>query len=174
MFCSKCGAIVGAQQAFCARCGHSMAAAANARAEQDELIRFDRTVRRLGRYWYVFAGLSTVLGVIGLFAVQTGLSAQAGPWEPWPHPYIWNWTLAGGVGWTLLLMRVGLAAAAGWGLARKTDWSRPVTLIAAAVAFLDFPIGFVLAIYTATVLLGRQHAQFYSELERMHGTLAAR
>ena len=95
MYCSKCGAIVGAQQGLCARCGHSTAVVAIAKSEQGELDRFERAIRRLSRYWYLFAGVSMVLGLIGLFAVQTGLSLQAGPWEPWPHPYIWNWTLTG-------------------------------------------------------------------------------
>jgi uncharacterized OB-fold protein len=41
MFCSKCGAIVGAQQAFCARCGRTTAIAATAQTEQGELDRFE-------------------------------------------------------------------------------------------------------------------------------------
>lgn len=173
MFCSKCGAVVGAQQTFCARCGHSITRILK-QGDNGELARFERTIRRLSRYWYLFAGLSVVLGVMGLFAVQTGLSMQAGPWEPWPHPYIWNWTLAGGVGWMLFLLRVGFAAAAGWGLSRETDWSRPVALIAAGIAFLEFPIGVVLAVYTFSVLLGRHHAELYARLESMHRTLVAR
>lgn len=173
MFCSKCGAIVG-EQGLCARCGHSATAGLIGKKQQDELSRFERTIRRLSRLWYLFAGLSLVLGVMGLFAVQTGISTHAGPWEPWPHPYIWNWTLTGGVGWTLLLLRVGSAAAAGWGLVRETDWSRPVALIAACIAFLDFPIGFVLSLYTFSALLGRRHAQLYAQLESMRNTLVAR
>ena len=174
MFCSKCGAVVGRQQPFCARCGHSTAVAASEQALKDELARFEQTIRRLSRYWFLFAGLSVMLGGLGLFAVQTGLSMQAGPWEPWPHPYIWNWTLAGGVGWTLFLLRVGFAAAAGWGLKRETDWSRPVAMIAAGVAFLEFPIGLVLAVYTFSVLLGRHHAELYARLDSTHRNLAIR
>ena len=126
--------------------------------------KFQHTIHRLGRYWYLFASLNLVLGIMGLFAVQTGLSMHAGPWEPWPHPYIWNWTLIGSTAWTLLSMRVVAAVAAAWGLTHLTDWSRVVTLIAAGFAFLEFPIGFALAIYTFTVLLGRHHGQLYSRL----------
>lgn len=174
MFCSKCGSIVGAKQVFCAHCGHSTTVANTAQAGQTELVRFERTIRRLSRYWYLFAGVSAMLGLMGLFAVQIGLSMQAGPWEPWPHPDIWRWTLAGEVGWTLVLLRVTFAAAAGWGLDRKTDWSRPVALIAAGLAFLEFPIGLVLAVYTAPVLLGKHHAELYKSLEMTQGTLVAR
>lgn len=175
MYCSKCGATVTEQQAFCAKCGHSTGSATGTQAaEQAALERYGRTIRRLSRYFYFFAGLSGVLGIMGLFAIQTGLSMHAGPWEPWPHPYIWNWTLAGGVAWTLLLLRIAASLAAAWGLDRKTDWSRPVALIAAAVAFLEFPIGFALAIYAFSVLLGRQHAQLYSRLSAGEMKLTAR
>jgi hypothetical protein len=175
MYCSKCGAEVAGSQAFCSRCGHSTQNATGTReAEGAELFRFERKVRRLRRFWYLFAGLSGVLGVMGLFAVQTGLTMHTGPWEPWPHPYIWNWTMAGSVAWTLLLLRIGTAIAAGWGLGRVTDWSRPTALIAGCIAFLDFPIGFLLAVYTFSVLLGKHHAQLYSRLREKEMTLVAR
>jgi hypothetical protein len=165
MFCSKCGAVVTDRQAFCAKCGHTTRSAAGTQAaEQAEVQRFQRTIRRLSRYFYFFSGVSGVLGIMGLFAIQTGLSMHAGPWEPWPHPYIWNWSLTGSMAWTLLVLRIAAALAAGWGLDRKTDWSRPVALIAAGVAFLEFPIGFALAIYAFSVLLGRHHAQLYAQL----------
>jgi hypothetical protein len=175
MYCSKCGAEISASQDFCSRCGHSTNAAKGTQvAEGAELSRFQGKIRRLRRFWYLFAALSAVLGIIGLFAVQTGLTMHTGPWEPWPHPYIWNWTVAGGVAWTLLLLRIAAAIAAGWGLERMADWSRPVALIAACIAFLDFPIGFVLAVYTFSVLLGKHHAQLYELLRHKEMTLVAR
>lgn len=175
MYCSKCGSEVTDKQAYCSRCGHATTSATGTlAAEAAELFRFQRKIRRLRRYWYLFAGLSAVLGVMGLFAVQTGLTMHTGPWEPWPHPYIWNWTMEGGVAWTLLLLRVVGAIAAGWGLERVTDWSRPVALIAACVAFLDFPIGFLLAVYTFSALLGKHHAQLYEQLHQKEMTLVAR
>ena len=175
MFCSKCGAEMGPQQVSCRQCGLSISTTANVvAAEKRELARFEREIRRLSRYWYLFAGVSAVLGLMGLFAVQTGLLMHVGPWEPWPHPYLWNWAVVGGVGWTLVLLRVGFSLAAGWGLASTADWSRPVTFVAAAIAFLDFPIGVVLAIYTASVLLGKQHGQLYTRLEQSHRTLVTR
>lgn len=175
MYCSKCGAEIAERQAFCSRCGHSTTNPPGTPvAEAAELSRFQRKIRRLRHCWYLFAGLSAVLGVMGLFAVQTGLTMHTGPWEPWPHPYIWNWTMAGGVAWTLLLLRVVAAIAAGWGLQRMTDWSRPVALIAACVAFLDFPIGFALAVYTFSALLGKHHAGLYARLGQKESTLVAR
>jgi hypothetical protein len=135
MYCSKCGAEISNNQAFCSRCGHTTAnATGTMAAEAVEQFRYERTIRRLSRYWYFFAGLNVVLGAMGLFAIQTGLSMHAGPWEPWPHPYMW------------------------------TDWGGPVTLIAAGLAFLEFPIGFALAIYTFTVLFGRHHALLFARM----------
>ena len=175
MFCSKCGAQVSEDQVFCSHCGHSTTnAAGTMAAEASELSRFRSRIRRLHRYWYLFAGLSVVLGVMGLFAVQTGLSIYTGPWEPWPHPYIWSWTTAGGVAWTLLLFRIGAAIAAGWGLQRVTDWSGLVALMAACVAFLDFPIGFMLAVYTFSALLLERHAQLFALLQTKEVTVISR
>jgi len=175
MYCSKCGAEVSGKQAFCSRCGHSTTNATGTQtAETAELFRFQRSIRRLSHYWYFFGGLSATLGIMGLFAVQIGLTMHTGPWEPWPHPYLWDWTLAGGVTWTLLVLRVAAAIAAGWGLQRMTDWSRPVTLIAGCVAFLEFPIGFALAVYTFSVLLGKHHAELYTRLRQKESTLVAR
>lgn len=168
MYCGKCGAAVTETQPFCAKCGQPVAAAVAEAAEQRK---FERAIRRLSRYWYLFAGLSIVLGAMGLFAIQTGLSMHAGPWEPWPHPYIWNWTLTGSTAWTLLGLRILSACAAGWGLARHTDWSRPVALLAAVVAFTEFPIGFALAVYTFSVLLGKRHSELYARIGKQESTM---
>jgi len=165
MYCSKCGGVVSEGQELCSRCGHSTNNALGTQsAEAVELSRFRRTVRRLSRFWFLFAGLNVVLGVMGIFADQTGLWMHTGPWEPWPHPYIWNWTLVGSAAWTLLSLRIVAAAAAGWGMSRLTDWSRLMSLIASCLAFLEFPIGFALAVYAFSVLLGKHHALLYSRL----------
>ena len=174
MYCSKCGGEIAENQAFCSRCGSSGNKFAAEARETAELLRYRSSIRRLSRYFYFLAGLSTVLGIMGLLAVQTGLSTHTGPWEPWPHPYIWNWTLMGSTAWLLLVLRVVAAGAAGWGLNRLTDWSRPVALIAAATAFLEFPIGFALAVYALSVLLGRHHASLYGRLTAPEPKLVAR
>lgn len=171
MYCSKCGAPVSETQPFCAKCGQPIATALAEAAVQRK---FEKAIRRLGRYWYLFAALSIVLGAMGLFAIQTGLSMHAGPWEPWLHPYLWNWTLTGSVAWTLLALRILAAGAAGWGLARHSDWSRPVALLAAVVAFTEFPIGFVLAVYTFSVLLGKRHAELYARIGKQESTVVVR
>jgi len=106
MYCSKCGLELKDSQAFCAGCGHAAGKSFAAQsAEKVELGKFDRAIRRLARFWSLFGILNIVLGAMGLFAIQTGLTTHPGPWEPWPHPYIWNWTLAGSLAWSLLAAR---------------------------------------------------------------------
>jgi len=172
MYCSKCGEAIADGQENCVRCGRSTRSLTSQSAEALEIGRFQCTIKRLSRLWFLFAGLNLILGLMGFFAGQFSFLAQTGPWEPWPHPYIWDWTLAGSAAWTLLSLRIATAVAAGWGMNRLTDWSRPVTLIAAGFAFLEFPIGFALAIYSFSVLLGKHHALLYSRLGT-HGLPAA-
>jgi hypothetical protein len=165
MFCSKCGLAFEKNEANCPHCGEPAGAplhplTADALDHND----FERAIRRLSRFWYLFAGLSLALGVMGLVMVQTGLANAVGPWEPWPHPPIWEWTLVGGAGWTQVAIRVVLSAAAGWGLEQHTDWGRPVAIFAGAFSFLQFPIGLVLGAYTLIVLLGRHHGELYHRM----------
>lgn len=162
MHCSKCGAAIAYHQAVCPGCGQP--AEKSIRIATAEAIRqgkFERTIQRLSRFWYLFAGLNGALGIMGIILFQTGLTTRPGPWEPWPHPPAWDWTLAAGMVWMLLISRVVLAAAAGWGLQEHADWGRPVAILAGAFSFLQFPIGVVLGIFTFVVLFGGRRASLY-------------
>jgi len=157
VFCSKCGLKFDEQEANCPRCGQSAGAPLPPlTSDEIEYVKADRTIRRLSRYWYLFAALSFALGAAGLFMVMTGLTATVGPYEPWPHPPAWNWTFAGSAAWIIVIVRVLLSLAAGWGLSHRADWARPVAFCAGAFAFLEFPIGAVLGVYTILVLLFRR------------------
>lgn len=163
MYCSKCGLAVSDDQEFCSGCGQRLEKSLPIEAAlAAERSRFDRTIQRLSLYWYLFAGLNFALGLAGLIGAQMGASALAGPYEPWPHPPIWNWTLAASVVWILLALRTALAAVAAWGLKARTEWSRPIAITAGAVAISQFPIGLVLGVYTIAVLTGKHHAAMYA------------
>ena len=166
MFCSKCGQSLADGHTVCPRCGSPAAgtplSSMSADAIQQSL--FERAVRRLSRFWYLFAGLNLVLGAIGLFAFRAGFAAHLGPWEPWPHPPLWDWMLVGASAWTLLFIRLLLAAAAGWGLRARAGWGRPVAVAAAVASLVQFPIGFVLGVYTIAVLLGPRRGAMYKNL----------
>jgi len=162
MYCSKCGRSMKETQAFCPSCGKAAGRSLQGQAvEQSDQQRFDQSIRRVSRYWYLFAGLNVALGVAGLVLFDLHLTGLSQPWEPWPHPPGWSWTMAANIVWTLFASRVLLSLLAGWGLKEHAEWGRPVTLLAAAVSLLQFPIGVALAIYTFGVLFGKQHAALY-------------
>ena len=164
MYCSKCGGAIEQNEAICGKCGQPAGAPLPTVApEAPQLSGFDRTVRRLGKFWYLFAGLSAVLATMGLFMVQTGQTGMPGPWEPWPHPPIWAWTLTGSAAWTLTLARFVFAVAAAWGLQNRADWGRVVAFLAGAFALTDFPIGAVLGVYTIAAMIGRRRGELYRQ-----------
>jgi hypothetical protein len=161
MYCAGCGQVV-TTEAVCSGCGMPIKARQpGTAAESAAVYQFGRTMRRLRRFWFLFAGLNVALGALGVFLVQFGMSRQAGPWEPWPHPPLIDWTFVGGSGWTLLIVRTGLALAAGMGLRDRTDWVRLMTGIAAIIAMTQFPFGLLLGAYTLVKLLGKRNAQLF-------------
>ena len=164
MFWSRCGEALSSGEAICGNCGQLAAAPLEVEGRGGGHLDFARVIRRLSKFWYLFAGLNLALGLMGLIAVQIGISGTAGPSEPWPHPPFWDWTFVGGSAWTLLALRILLAAAVGWGLRNHTDWSRPVAILAGAFSILQFPIGLVLGVYTLIVLFGRHHRDLYQQL----------
>ncbi len=162
MYCSKCGRSMTETDAFCPACGkapgHSLSREAAVNRTQQQ---FDRSILRLSRFWYLFAALNLALAAAGWIMFDRHLAAIFGPWEPWPHPPGWSWTMDPGVVWTLFFSRVVVSLLAGWGLREHTEWGRPVALLAAAIALLQFPIGVVLGIYAFGVLFGKQHSALY-------------
>jgi len=164
MFCKKCGGSIQENELVCRGCGlpagPPFVPLTPEAAKRDH---FSRTVHQLGRFYYLFAGLSVALAVAGLIMVQIGQTSAAGPWEPWPHPQAWAWTLFGITAWTFVSLRVAVAIAAGWGLMNSARWGRVVAFLAATLAITQFPIGAVLGVYTFVVMTGRRCGEFYHE-----------
>lgn len=161
MFCDKCGKDIPDNQTACPACGAPKGPSPG-RFSRD--LRSERAIARLGRFWLLFAGINIVLGAMGLFAVQTALTSGAGPWEPWPHPPLMEWTLIGAGAWTLLLARIAASFAAGFGLLHHADWARPVAFLAALAAITQFPIGLVLGAYTLVELLNWGNRPLHREV----------
>lgn len=163
MYCSKCGSALTANRPSCPACGHPAEKLslkdAVGRAEQ---MRFDRIIRRLSQLWVLFAVFSLALGATGYLAGPLDAAGYALPYEPWPHPPVWNWTFAPGVVWILLASRVVLALMAAWGLKLRCEWCRSVVVVAGAVAITQFPAGLVLGAYTIAVLIGMRHTRMYA------------
>ena len=170
MYCAGCGQVLNDEQRACPQCGHSVIAVPPSRtSDVAAAYVFERTIRRLRQYWFLFACLNVALGVAGLVMVQAGLSPHVGPWEPWPHPPYLQWTYTGGSAWTLLIFRVALGAASSIGLRDRTDWARPVTVLAAAVAITQFPIGLMLGAFTLVKLVGKRNAELFRKF-RVHSS----
>jgi hypothetical protein len=161
MYCSKCGSALTENQPVCPGCGHPAGESLLQEGAVAEQTRFDRNILWLSRCWVLFAALTLALGVAGFFIGPAG-AAYAGPYEPWPHPPVWNWTLTPSVVWILLVSRVVLSLVAAWGLKERFDWSRPTAILAGAVAITQFPVGLVLGAYTIAVLMGKHRAALYA------------
>lgn len=168
MYCSGCGQVVANDRAVCSHCGRPVKAPLSQAGEAAAIFAFGQTMRRLRQFWFLFACLNVALGVAGLVMVQTGWSHEVGPWEPWPHPPMLEWTYLGGSAWTWLVLRIALAAAASIGLRDRTEWARLVTGIAAIAAFTQFPIGLALGAYTLVRVLGTRNAALFRKFVERH------
>jgi len=62
------------------------------------------------------------------------------------------------------LVRVSLAALAGWGLLERTRSGRIVAIVAACLSQLKFPFGTAMGIWTLIVLLGYRNSTLYEQL----------
>ena len=159
MYCSRCGLAIGDSVAVCPNCGHPAGEQIQQQALKSlEQRRYEGGIRRLSTFWFLFAALNGVLGLTGMILAQTGVTSAWVPWEPWPHPPGWGWTLAGSMVWVVLVTRMVLSVVAGWGLQDRAEWARPVAIIASATAFTQFPIGVVLGAYTMAFFMSRSHA----------------
>ena len=121
-----------------------------------------RAVRRLSRFHLCFAGLNATLGLMGLLMAMLGLAKTAGPWEPWPHPPLLQWTCIGAAAWSFVILRAVLSLFAWHSLREHAECGRPVALVAGVVAFTQFPIGLILGAYTLAKLSGKRHASLYA------------
>jgi len=139
----------------------------------------ERRVNSLAVGWFIYAGLIALFGVMGMFFAQAALSGHLGPWMtgPWAHGHS-RWHEFGPfqgpalplffmkLGWLFLGLRVGLAAAAGYGLMHKTTWGRWVAIVAGILAILHVPLGTAIGIWTLLVLANARNALGYDAMAR--------
>ena len=161
MHCAVCGQMV-TRETMCPHCGRPVKPPISP-AEAAAVYDYQRSMRTLQRYWFLFACLNVALGVAGLVMVQIGFSHQPGPWEPWPHPPFIEWTHVGGLAWSLLILRVALSAGASLGLRDRTGWARPVAGLAAIVAMTQFPFGLALGAFTFVKITGKRNRGLFEK-----------
>lgn len=163
MHCAGCGQVL-TSEAVCGCCGRPAEGTGSIRGnEAAQLYVFERTIRRLLHYWFLFACLNFALGVTNMVLIRFGMSNYAGPWEPWPHPILLDWMYMGAIAWGLLIARVALAATAAMGLRDRAPWARIAVGLAAVLAFTDFPIGLMLGAYTLVKILGPRNKRMFEK-----------
>jgi hypothetical protein len=157
-------------QGFCPQCGHPVATAVPpVPGLEFQLENYASKVKTLGIVWFIYAGLALVTGIIGLAFANAILSGGFGPWMqgPWAHgalPPMWFGPALVHFVWIFLVLRVGLALVAGWGLLEHTQWGRIVAIVAAFLSLLKFPLGTAMGIWTLVVLLGYRNSTLYEQL----------
>ena len=169
MFCSGCGQALTPGQGFCPQCGRPVAPMTPPVPGFDvELDSYDRKVKALAIVWFVYAGLALLTGFAGIAFLKAFFFGGPGPWmHPWfhgPMPPSWIFPAIVQFVWIMLVLRAGLAVAAGWGLLQRAQWGRIVAIIAAIFSILKFPFGTALAIWTLVVLLGYRNSTLYEHL----------
>lgn len=166
MFCSGCGQALVAGQTVCPQCGRPVAAPVPPVPNLDfQLQNYSSRIRALSIVWFIYGGLSLVLGFIGMAFANTFLNGF-GPWAhgPWMHG---PWFLGPQFGhfiFGVALVRAALALIAGWGLMERTQWGRVVAIVAAFFCLLRIPIGTALGIWTLVTLLGYRNSMLYDHL----------
>jgi hypothetical protein len=126
-------------------------------------------IKALSIVWFIYGGLSLVLGIAALTFANAFLNGSFGPWAhgPWNHGP-WEPGMMGPAiihfAWTLLVVRSGLALAAGWGLMERSSWGRVVAVVAAFLCLIKIPIGTALGIWTLVTLLGYRNTTLYDQL----------
>lgn len=174
MYCSGCGQAMAQGQTFCPNCGRPVAPIAPVAPPlvpgfEVQLDSYMSKIKALGILWLVYAGLSLLGGIAGLAFMKAFLFGGGfGPWmHPWMHgpvPPTWIFPAILPFLWVFLLLRAGLAIAAGWGLLQHAQWGRVVAIIAAIFSLIKFPFGTALGIFTLVVLLGYQNSRLYEQI----------
>ena len=165
MYCSACGHALAAGQPVCPQCGRPVAVVPPPMPGfQFEVAAYASKMRALSTVWFIYGGLSIVLGVIGLAFADAFFHGRFNYWTHGPFPPFWFGPAVLHLAWTMLVMRAGLALMAGWGLMERASWGRIVAIIAAVVNLIKFPFGTALGIWTLVMLVGYRNATLYDQL----------
>jgi hypothetical protein len=170
MYCSGCGQVLTPGQTTCPQCGRpAVAPVPVVPGLAYQLESYAGKVKALSIVWFVYAALSVAWGLAGLVFAGMIFSGQFGPWMngPWAHgpfpPGMFGPALMR-FAWVTVLVRAGLALAAGWGLYEHAQWGRVVAIVAAILSLIKFPLGTALGIWTLVVLLGYRNTTLYEQL----------
>jgi type IV secretory pathway VirB2 component (pilin) len=166
MFCSGCGNAILPGQGFCPQCGRPVAGvAAPVPVPPSELEGYAGKVKVLSLLWFVYAGLSLLMGIARMTFARAIFMGHFGHWTGSPMPPMWFGPTLVSLGWFFLVVRFGLALVTGWGLRECTEWGRIVAIVAGILSLFRFPLGTALGIWTLILLLGDRNSCFYEQLK---------
>jgi hypothetical protein len=122
-------------------------------------------VKAIAVCWFVYAGITLFFGTIGMAFANAFLSHHFGDWgtAPWGSTHRLFPALMG-FAWVILVLRSGLAIAAGVGLLQRSEWGRILAIISAFLSLIHFPFGTTLGIWTLVVLLGYKNTSLYAQI----------
>lgn len=166
MFCSGCGHTLEAGQPVCPQCGRPITPPAPPVPNLAfELANYANRVRALSTVWFIYGGLVIVTGFIGMAFANAFLTHGFGPWSHGDFPFGPNFGPAIlHFAWIMIVVRAGLALAAGWGLMEHAPWGRVVAIVAAFLSLLKIPFGTAIGIWTLVMLLGYRNTSLYDQL----------
>ena len=172
MYCSVCGQALAAGQTVCPQCGRPVAAPPIPTVPNFgfQLATYANRIKALSTVWFIYGGLSLALGIVGMTFANAWLNGGGfGPWMhgPWAHGPVnpqWFGPAIIHFAWIMIIVRSGLAFAAGWGLMEHAPWGRVVAIVAAFLNILKIPFGTAIAIWTLVVLLGYRNTTLYDQL----------
>jgi hypothetical protein len=172
MYCSGCGQALTPGQGFCQHCGRPVAPPVPpVPGMMYQVQTYASKIKTLAVFWLVYAGLNLVLGFVGMTFLHAFWSGHHwGPWDhnPWGEAPFGPWfgPMIIRFAWLAILVRVGSALAAGWGLMERAQWGRFVALVAAFLNIIHPLFGTILGIFTLVLLLGFRNNALYNELIR--------
>ena len=161
MFCDQCGMHLQAGQTECAQCGKPVRGPLGFPRN-----RVREHVQLLGILWMAFSAFHLLGGVI-IILIGKLVVVRIGSMPNGPPPEVMEWLpgLVCAFGW-LIVAKAAVGFVAGWGLLKREEWGRVVSLVVGFLALLNVPIGTALGIYTLWVLLPSHSEQDYNALAR--------
>jgi hypothetical protein len=170
MFCSGCGHTLEQGQHVCPQCGRPIAPPPPPVPNLAfELGNYANRVRALSTVWFIYGGLVLLTGFIGMAFAKAFLTHGFGPFAhgPWSREFPFGPGFGSAIlhfAWIMIVVRAGLALAAGWGLMEHAPWGRVVAIVAAFLSLLKIPFGTAIGIWTLVMLLGYRNTSLYDQL----------
>lgn len=165
MFCSGCGQALAEGQAFCQQCGKPVAPPVPpVPGFQFQLENYAGKVKTLSILWFVYAGLSLLMGIAGATFARDFMMGGLGHWMHGPVPPFLMGPFFIHLIWLAVAVRVGLALVAAWGLWEHTQWGRIVAIVVGILSLLRFPLGTLLGVWTLVLMLGYRNSSLYEQL----------